>query len=84
MDFETFDYFEPFETSGVATFMTKNTPEVNFAVIASGDKHNLENFSQYKLRRAISVMAHKDAVNVRRQAADQHDEHDPLAENDVI
>ena len=84
MDIETFDRFEPFETSEVATYMTKNSPEVNFAVIACGDKHIMENFSQYKLRRVISVMAHKDAVNVRHQNAEQHDEHDPLAENDVI
>ena len=65
-------------------FITKDNPQINFAVIASADKHNLENFNQYKLKRAIAVMGQKDAVSVRRRDAEQHDEHDPLGETDEI
>ena len=66
-------------------YMTADSPEANFAVVSSHDKHTLKNFHQFRLRRAMQVIASKEAVFVRRaNHVDQHESHDPLADGNEI
>ena len=83
---ETIRKIKPFETPGVSLYMTNDKPEVNFAVVSPGDKFgsHVENYSQYKLKRAFASMSIKEAVSVKRAEAQQLEGHNPLGEVDEI